>query len=62
MNKKEHLDFAYKLPKKKSAPSPNHNTIDSLDIFQKAVGILVAEEIHDGGCNRADKKEEHQAF
>jgi hypothetical protein len=31
------------------------------EIFQEAVGILVAEEIHNDGCNRADQKE-HQAF
>ena len=34
----------------------------SLDVFQETVGIPVAEEIHDGGCNRAEQKEKHQTF
>ena len=33
-----------------------------LDVFQEPVGILFAEEIHNGGCNRADQKERNQAF
>lgn len=36
-------------------------TVDSLDVFQETIGILVAEEIHSGGGDCANQKE-HQAF
>ena len=41
---------------------PEPTQYNSLDVFQETVGIPVAEEIHDGGCNRAEQKEKHQTF